>query len=229
MTRVTRLFSIEGAKRARGATVVVDTFRAFSTAAYLLDAGVATLLLADSVDEARTLAAAAGGLLCGEEGGVRPAGFDLGNSPGEVLEHDGLRGATVVQRTSAGTRCVRAAIAAGAEPVYAASLVVAAATALRVAGAELSIVTGGTGGPGGSVVRADEDEATADYLESLLAGRRDPPDLETIRDGEPGLRIRTGGWAHPNDLELALAVDRFSFAMRAEARRGDRVVLLRDE
>lgn len=228
MTRVTRLFSIDGARRAEGPTVVVDTFRAFSTAAYLLDAGVATLLITDGVDEARMLAEETGGLLCGEERGVRPPDFDLGNSPGEVVERGDLAGATVVQRTSAGTRCVRAAIAAGAEPVYAASLVVAAATARRVGGESLSIVTGGTGGPAGTVVVADEDEVTADYLEALLGGSTEPPDVARIRSGEPGHRIRTGGWAHADDLELALAVDRFPFAMRAVPTDA-RVALVREE
>ena len=41
-----------------GPTVVIDTFRAFSTAAYLVDSGVDHIVLAETLDEARTRARA---------------------------------------------------------------------------------------------------------------------------------------------------------------------------
>ena len=111
---------VAGAAEAGGPALVIDTFRAFSTAAYLFDAGVDRLILTDSLDEARHTAARFGqALLCGEDDGIRPDDFDLGNSPAEVLGREDLGGATIVMRTSAGTRSVIAADNAGAAPIFA--------------------------------------------------------------------------------------------------------------
>jgi 2-phosphosulfolactate phosphatase len=209
---------LDGASAAEGTAVVIDTLRAFSTAAYLLAAGAREVVVTATIDDALAVAATRPGvLLCGEDRGFRPAAFDLGNSPGEVVQRGGLDGASVVQRTSSGTRCVLAAITAGAAPVYAASLVVASATAAAVAAADaVTIVASGRGGK----EVADEDEVTADYIESVLAGAPVLPDLARIIEGEPGDRFRSAPWAHRDDLELCLAVDRFTFAMRAEQREG---------
>ena len=54
-----------------------------------------------------------------------PAGFDLGNSPFEASQID-LRGKTIIQRTSAGTRGIAAANQA--TRLYAGPLVTATAT-----------------------------------------------------------------------------------------------------
>ena len=121
---------LDGAASAIGVAVVIDTFRAFTTAAFAQAQGVGGHYLASTVSQARMIAEQhRGALLCGEVDGIRPEGFDLGNSPAEVLAAD-LRGRTLVQRTSAGTRCVIAALGSEATDVYAASLVVATATAL---------------------------------------------------------------------------------------------------
>ncbi|MCZ6462494.1 MAG: 2-phosphosulfolactate phosphatase, partial [Actinobacteria bacterium] len=57
MINISRRAGLEGAAEASGPTVVIDTFRAFSTTAYLLDAGVSRLVLTDGLDEARRIAA----------------------------------------------------------------------------------------------------------------------------------------------------------------------------
>lgn len=215
---VVRRFGLAGAAEATGAAAVIDTFRAYSTAAYLFDRGIERLVLTSTLDEARSVAAdLPGALLCGEEGGRRPDDFDLGNSPGEVLERADLGRRTVVMRTSSGTRCLRAAVAAGAAPVFAASLVVASATARSLAGmAEVSIVASGRSG----VESADEDEATADLIADLLVGGTTDVDMfpglvERIRRGDGARQLETAAWAHPDDVELCLAVDAFPFAMEA--------------
>lgn len=214
--RVRRLPLLEGARRAEGATVVIDVFRAFTTAAFTLAAGVERLVLAEELDEARRLAGRLGARTIGEEEGHRPEDFDFGNSPAEVLRAE-LRGETVVQRSSAGTRAVRAALANGAGPVLAASLVVAKATAAVLAEEEEVLLV-----PAGRFGReqAAEDEACADYLEALL-GRAEtdrPALVEQAFDAEGGRRLRDPAtvWADPADLGLCLALDLFDFAMRAE-------------
>jgi 2-phosphosulfolactate phosphatase len=113
--------------------IVIDALRASSTIATLFGRGVRDVVVAGEIDEARRLhAGLPGALLCGEEGGLPPAGFDYGNSP---VEFDGmnLAGRTVVMATSNGTRALAAL--AGARAVFVGSLLNLSACA-RAAAAE---------------------------------------------------------------------------------------------
>jgi 2-phosphosulfolactate phosphatase len=224
MPRHRRLRYLDGAAVARGATVVIDVFRAFTTAAFALDAGADRVVLAADVDEARSLAASiAGSVLAGEVGGARPNGFDLGNSPAEVLRLGPFDGTTMVLRTSAGTRALLAARGAGAAPLVAGSLVVASATAASLIGEpEVTLVVSGWNG----VEEAEEDEACADLLSLLLeGGQADPsPVRNRAAAGDGARRLVASSWADPDDLELCLDIDRFDFSMPTIAD-GDLVVL----
>ncbi len=225
MTTIRRRPFIAGAAEATGTTVVIDVFRAFSTVAFALAGGVERLVLAAELEEARLLAERLGTVvLMGEDQGVRPEDFRLGNSPAEVLGAE-LGGTTVVHRSSAGTRVVRQALQSGASPVLAASFVVARATASVVAQEEeITLVPSGYLGTGA----AEEDEACADYLEGLVLGREvEQHPLEVAFSGSGGRRLRhpSATWAHPADLGLCLAVDLFDFAMQVEEEDG--LVLLR--
>ena len=216
---------LAGIRDVSGAAIVVDTFRAFSTAAYLFDRGVSHVVLTETLDEARDRSRSIpGSILCGEESGRRPVDFGLGNSPVEVSNFSDLDSRVVVMRTSSGTRGVVAALRAGAGPVYAASLVVAAATADATrTEASVTIVAAGLGG----TAIADEDEETADLISRRLTGRPDDPGMrERLGSGAGALRLRTTPWIDPADLDLCLAVDRFAFALTARTE-GDRVVLRR--
>ena len=213
MIEVTRLQGIAGAARATGPTIVIDTFRAFTTAAVMFDAGVDRIVLQSDLDAARTVAIGLGALLCGEDKGIKPDGFDLGNSPAEAAARRDLEGSTVVMRTSAGTRSVLAALEAGAGPVFAASLVVAAATAHKVAGAAaVHIVSAGLNGTKPS----EEDDLTADYIEDVLGGGGDPDATAVlVATCDRAATIEAAPWAHADDVSLATDVDRFDFAMEA--------------
>ena len=123
------------AHEATGAVVVVDVLRAFSTAAYALASGAREIYLVGGVAEALAFKAAHPGTLAmGEEHGRRPAGYDFANSPADLAEAD-VAGRTIVQRTSAGTQGVVAALAA--ERLWCAALVTASATARAVRAAGL--------------------------------------------------------------------------------------------
>ncbi|MDJ0664811.1 MAG: 2-phosphosulfolactate phosphatase [Acidimicrobiia bacterium] len=216
---------IDGAGRATGATVVIDVFRAFSAAAYAFASGARRILLTADVEEARRLAAAIpDSVLMGEVDGVRPDGFHLGNSPGEILAEPHLvDGRTVVHRSSAGTRCALAALGNGAGPVYVASLVVASATATAVADhPEVTIVASGTGG----VEQATEDDICADLIETLLlTGRADAAAAgDAAAASERAGILSASSFAHPDDVRLCSSVDRFGFAMSARAQPGAVVV-----
>jgi 2-phosphosulfolactate phosphatase len=205
---------LDGARRSRGTTVVIDVFRAFTTAAVALSRGAARIILTAEPEEALALRHRGAGELCmGEVGGMRPPGFDFGNSPYELSRAD-VAGKTIIQSTRAGTVGV-CAVPAGL-PVYAASLVTARATAqalLRDHPDEITLVPMGLGGR----VRTDEDEHCALYLRNLLQGRS--PDAAAV-----AALVRASGEAakygdparphfHAEDLELSLAVNRFDFAV----------------
>ncbi len=84
--RVIRSSLLEGARSARGIAVVVDVFRAFSCTPLLLSLGARHSLLVATPEEALALKAGDKELvLIGEVGGVPVEGFDLGNSPSQIL------------------------------------------------------------------------------------------------------------------------------------------------
>jgi 2-phosphosulfolactate phosphatase len=110
--------------------VVLDVLRATSTIITTLQAGARDVLLFDNLDAAR--AAKGGGtipipvLLAGETSCLKPADFDLGNSPREhVTEKVG--GATILLSTTNGTRAAHRARAA--KKIFIGSLLNAGATA----------------------------------------------------------------------------------------------------
>jgi 2-phosphosulfolactate phosphatase len=212
---------LEGATLASGAVAIIDVFRAFTTAAVALAGGAARIVMVDSIDEALALRDSGIGTLCmGEVGGRMPPGFDLGNSPFEAAAAE-LRGATILQRTSAGTQGIVAA--RRAERLYAASLVTATATAralLAGSSEQITLVAMGENG----VKRTDEDELCALHLRNLLEGR--PGDAAAVRTliqaGGDILRFHDPArpYLHPQDAEIALDVDRFDFAVRVDIEDG---------
>lgn len=199
-----------------GAVVAIDVIRAFTTAAYAFGAGAAEIYLVSSVAEALAFKAATPGVLAmGEESGRRPEGFDLSNSPAVAARAD-LAGATIVQRTSAGTQGVVNAIDAG--ELWCASLVCASATARAVGAAPTYVITGWH--PDRDRNIGDEDLACAEFIEALRVGR--PCDAvavaSRVASSAEALHTLALGPDHvdPTDIELAIAVDRFDFAMKVE-------------
>lgn len=209
---------IEGARRADGTVVVIDVFRAYTTASVAFSKGVERIVLVAEPDEALGLRGDGVGALCmGEVGGERPPGFDFGNSPYElsqVADAD-LRGKTVIQSTRAGT--VGACAVPEGAAMFAASFVIAEATreAILEAGPELvTILAMGTRG----VSRGDEDELCALYLRNRLQGRR-PDKAATTSLARCG--HEAAGFGTPEkpyqpaaDLDMALQIDAFDFTIR---------------
>ncbi len=218
---------LAGAQHASGSVVIIDVFRAFSTAAVALSRGASKIVMVRSVEEALALRAAGVGHLCiGEENSRPPPGFDFGNSPHEASLAD-VAGKTIIQRTSAGTQGVVAAT--GAERLYTGSLVTAKATAraiLKYGGPRATLVAMGDKGR----IRTDEDELCAIHLRNLLEGR--PGNGAAIRDvilaGKriPDFADPTKTHLHPQDLEIALDVDRYDFAMRVTQQDGRPVAMM---
>ncbi len=98
------LHLIEGAKKAKGLAVVIDVFRAFSLACYIMDKGAKTIIPVGDIDIAYQLKEKNPKyVLVGERNEKIMPGFDFGNSPFQIKDTD-LTGKTVVHTTSAGTQ-----------------------------------------------------------------------------------------------------------------------------
>jgi 2-phosphosulfolactate phosphatase len=198
---------LEGARGATGYAVIVDVFRAFTTAAFCIGAGAREVVLVADHEKALAMKRDDPSLfLTGEIGGRPISGFDVGNSPSAIERLD-LAGRRVVQRTSAGTQGVVAAT--GASRIALGSFVIAQATVdhLRRVGDDVTIVAMGHN----AVAEADEDELCARYLDALLRGERPSPPTVFLQgdhaaEGWPE-------WFPRRDAELACQVDRFDFAL----------------
>jgi 2-phosphosulfolactate phosphatase len=95
---------VEGARKAKGVTVIIDVFRAFSVVCYAIDAGAARIIATEGVDDALKLRKLyLNSVLVGEREEKKIEGFDFGNSPTEIIKTD-LHGKTVIHTTTAGTR-----------------------------------------------------------------------------------------------------------------------------
>jgi 2-phosphosulfolactate phosphatase len=147
--------------------IVVDALRASATLAALFERGAARVLVTAGVEEAHALAGATpGAVLVGERGGERLPGFDLGNSPTEVLASPSMDGRTVVFTSSNGAQ--RLAAACGADLVLVGSPCNAGALAAYVRGyaegAGRAVVCIAAGQYPDEAFVSPEDEATGAYL-----------------------------------------------------------------
>ncbi|MFE6838243.1 2-phosphosulfolactate phosphatase [Streptomyces sp. NPDC057705] len=205
--------------------VVVDVMRAFTVAAWAFSRGAERIVLASSEGEALALKEGRPGWLALKDG-APAAGFDTVNSPGLIRSLD-LTGRTVVQKTTAGT--VGALAVASAPLVLCASFAVAGATARFLksegSGPVTFVVTGDDG-------QAAEDLACAEYIGQHLAGvdAEAAPYLHRARTSRAAADLADGvrrGYqgVHPDDVDLCLEVDTFSFAM--VARQEDSLTVLR--
>ncbi len=181
-----------------GAVVVVDVIRAFTTAAYAFGAGAAEIYLVGDVDAALAFKAAhPGSLAMGEDRGLRPDGFDFPNSPAMVRDAD-LSGRTLVQRTSAGTRGVVAAV--DATRLWAASLACASATARAVNAAGLGeptyVITGRF--EDRPERRGDDDVLAADLIERARLGEPLATDADDSARCSPPRRPAAHSPSAPN-------------------------------
>ena len=223
--RVVHVEGVDGARTASGVGVVIDVLRAFTVSAYALAGGARECRLVPTVERAFELQASIpGAVVSAEVEGLPVEDVPISNSPTMIRETD-LAGRILIQRTTSG---VQSALAArGCDHLVAASLVVASATADLVRSLRPPVVTLiATGAPLGH----PEDEGCAELLEALLLGRRAPPLDELLAPLHATSRyasLRAGSQPGfpASDLDLALAVDTFDFAMPIE-RQGDELRLV---
>lgn len=195
--------------------VVIDVLRSFTTAAIALDRGVEAIYPVANISTANILLRRIrNAITIGAVGGGDPIpGFDFGNSPSQLSNAD-LHGKVAILSTAAGVNGLQRF--RQTQQIFASSLLCAKATALAIqaSGAKevCFVITGEWVDRDG-----DEDIACADYIEALLRDKRPNPATyaQRVMDSDFGQRFTAGTW--PNlplaDLELAMQVDRFNFAM----------------
>ena len=194
-------------------SIVIDVFRACSTACYALANGAARIIPVESMVRARELKLRFPEyVLMGETGGIRPDDFDLGNSPTEVMGYN-CGGRTFVHVTSAGTKALHK-IAPRSKLVGAGSFVNAKAVAHYILGKSPDRVLLLSAG-WEAKSRALEDDLCAYYIRSLVLGRWKNEDVirrRILRSAAATRFFEPGPEAPPrSDLELCLEFNRFSF------------------
>ena len=207
---------LEGAKKAKGLTVIIDVFRAFTVEAYMAKNNAKKIIPVKDVQTAFDYKAVhPEALLCGERNGVIIEGFDFGNSP-SALEHVDLTGKTVIHTTSAGTQGI--ANASAADEIITGSLANAKAIAAYIKSKQpqyVSLVCMGWNAEDETA----EDTLCGEYIKSLL----EECPMADIRERAQNLRYSTGAkFFDPKqqdvfkeqDFHLCVDVDAIDFVLR---------------
>jgi 2-phosphosulfolactate phosphatase len=220
--RVLRKRLLSGAAAAEGVAVVIDVLRAFTSAAFMIHLGAEKIVLFAEPERVLRFKSETGALAAGEVGGRMVSGFDMGNSPAQIVAagRSPFAGRTVAQRTSAG---VTGAVAAArcAERVILGSYVTASAIAhylqeLQSPPETVSLVAMGNAGREST----PDDEGCASYLEHLLTGApySHADALQRIVEHECTQKFLRGDQAHfpPADPVFCLQRDLFGFCLTAQ-------------
>jgi len=221
---------VEGAKMAKGVTVIIDVFRAFSVGCYAFDSGAAGIIATAEVEDAFQLRSKyANSVLVGERDEKMIPGFDFGNSPTEILQAD-LRGKTVIHTTTAGTQGL--INANRADLVLTGSFVNAGAIVKFIQALNPALVTLVAMGYR-AIISAEEDLLCADYIKDGLMNRN------TVSDEKIASLKNTSGKrffnpdniysSPPSDFFLCTMKNRFSFVLKAEMRTDGNAALIRTE
>lgn len=206
---------LEGAQKAKGLTVIIDVFRAFSTACYASQAGIERIYPVGSLETAyRMKGENPDFILVGERNEQKPEGFDFGNSPSQLKDAD-LSGKTMVHTTSSGTQGI--ANASQADEIITGSFVNAKAITDYIRNqhpARVSLVCMGYS----CQYPTDEDTLLAEYLKNELEGK--PNDFQSMveqlkqGDGARFFAPEKQEWAPAADFDLCLSLNRFNFVLK---------------
>jgi 2-phosphosulfolactate phosphatase len=207
----------EGAKMAKGLTVVIDVFRAFSTACYVFAAGAEKIIPVEHVEEAFNLKKnLTNVVMLGERLERKVPGFDFGNSPTHIMDQN-FSGKTIIMTTSSGTRGI--ANATLSDEIITGSFVNAEAIVnyiIKKDPAVVSLVCMGYEGR----YPTQEDTFLAEYIRDWLLNKGTNFDemKQILRTGD-GARLLDPAnheWSPATDFELCLDLNRFDFVLKIE-------------
>lgn len=219
---------VEGAKKAKGVAVIIDVFRAFSVDCYAYDSGAARIIATQDIEEAFLLREKyMNSVLVGERDEKKIEGFDLGNSPTEILKAD-LNGKTVIHTTTSGTKgLVNAGIA---DIVITGSLVNASAIIRYIKALNpehVSLVAMGYRG----AISAEEDLLCAQIIAAGLKNEIfiSEKQISGLKDssGKRFFNRDNIDFSPPTDFFLCTMKDRFSYVLKALKRFDDNIDLMK--
>lgn len=206
---------VDGAKQAKGITVIIDVFRACTVEAYVMNGGAKTVIPVADKDIAYALKKQNPSyVLVGERNGVKLPDFDFGNSPSQMENFD-FHNKTVIHTTSAGTQGIGNAV--NASEILTGALVNAKATANYILSQnpeEVSLVCMGLN----ALRPIEEDTLCAEYIKSILSGKeRDiKNDIESLRytSGAKFFDARQRDVFPEKDFYLATTLNKFGFVLK---------------
>ena len=221
--KINMLELIEGAKKAKGLTVIIDVFRAFSTVCYLYEAGAKKVIISRSLEDSYALKKNNSNIvLAGERHGKKLEGFDIGNSPSEIINKN-FRGRTIALTTSAGTQGI--INAKNASEIIACSFVNVNATInyiKKINPEVLSIVAMGNSG----IKRAEEDIFCAKYIKGILINKINEEEYnrnfnnikESLKKTKSVQRFfdKEKPWSPKEDFWLCLEKDKFDYVLKVQ-------------
>jgi 2-phosphosulfolactate phosphatase len=207
----------EGAKNARGLTVIIDVFRAFSTACYVFAAGAEKIIPVEYIEEAFNLKDRLGNVvMLGERFERKVPGFDFGNSPTHI-KNQHFREKTIIMTTSSGTQGI--ANATHADEIITGSFVNAEAIINYIRKKDPALVSLVCMGYEGRYP-TQEDTLFAEYIrDRLLLRETDFENTKQILSSGDGARLLDPAnheWSPASDFELCLDLNRFDFVLKIE-------------
>lgn len=206
---------LDGARAAKGLTVIIDVFRAFSMEAYLLASGADKIIPVGDIQLAYQLKNENPQfILAGEREGKILPNFDIGNSPSQMMSIN-VKGKTVIHTTSAGSQGIVNAF--GADEILGGCLVNARATAKYISNSgarDISLVCMGLG----ALVPIEEDTFCANYIKSLLEGRTMDlaTEIEQLKytSGAKFFDPTQNDVFPQNDFFMCTDIDQFDFVLK---------------
>lgn len=207
---------IEGAKAAQGITVIIDVFRAFTTACYLVHNGAKKIIPVANVSLAYQLKKEhTDYILIGERNEIMLEGFDYGNSPANI-EHTDFTGKTIIHTTSAGTQGI--SNAHYAKEILTGSFANAPAVAQYIKQKNPSVVSLVCMGKA-TLHPIEEDTFCAEYIKSLLEEKEYPlkEKFELLRKGEGSRFFLSSNQLQcpERDFTLCTTIGTFDFVLKA--------------
>ncbi|MFA6525179.1 MAG: 2-phosphosulfolactate phosphatase [Patescibacteria group bacterium] len=208
---------VSGAQQATGLTVIIDVFRAFSTACYVFNNGAKRIIPVGNIDNAYKIKQSNPDyILIGERKGIKPLDFDHGNSPTQI-EHVNFAAKTVIQTTSAGTQGIDQA--KKADQIITGSFVNVGAIVKYINSQNpetVSLVAMGSAG----IHIADEDTLCAKYIKNELEGKVNDFKriIDHLREYKSAQKFfdDVKDWAPARDFDLCMTINKFSFVLKMQ-------------
>lgn len=213
----------------KGLVVVIDVFRAFTTACYIADKNLKEFIVVDDVNLAYELKKKNPHfILSGERNGIILPRFNYGNSPWEIKDVN-LSDKTVVHTTTLGTRGLISALKLTDQVITGsfvnANAVISYIKKINPKNLYLFCTDDSS--------EDNEDAMFAKYVKSCLEGK--PLEMSDIKKhiiNHPSGRFhsRKSYIKHSEkDFPLALELDKFSFILKANQNKDNLIILTKTE